>query len=128
MGDRISIQFKDMDGRESPVIFSHWGGMGFLEDARHFIKEMSDTRGFSSMEAGKLAVDTIAVLRQEHEMYLGKDVFEGDNSDNGNYVYYIEKNEWRKYNPSKSKKDMVNNLKGTLNEIKDIIEKYEGLE
>ncbi|MFA6718682.1 MAG: hypothetical protein WCS15_06355 [Prevotella sp.] len=129
MGDRISIQFKDKYGRESPVIFSHWGGMGFLEDAKDFIKEMSDAKGFSSVEAGKLAVDTIAVLRQDnHEMYLGMTVFDGDNSDNGNYMYNLEKNEWKRHNPSKPKKDVVKDLKSTLNDIKNIIEKYEGLE
>lgn len=40
MGDRVSIQFKDKDGTLSPVLFSHWGGMEFVKQARKYVKEL----------------------------------------------------------------------------------------
>jgi len=96
MGDRISISFKKGDD-ESVVLFSHWGGKSFLEEARKYVKELKEERKRSLMfpldrlEPETIMVDFIRHLtrdmsRVEGDLYLGKTPEDGDNSDNGHFV------------------------------------------
>ena len=39
MGDRVSVSFKDNNGKESVSIYHHWGGKSFPALARHWFKE-----------------------------------------------------------------------------------------
>ena len=100
MGDRISVQFKDVGGDNSVVIFSHWGGQEFLKFSKDFIEDMRSNNSLWQRSSGEVAAVFIAQCWKEgHEVYVEKDVFSGDNSDNGNYLYNIEKDTWKKHNP-----------------------------
>ena len=37
MGDRVSVQFKNGEDT-SVVLFNHWGGMGFVEEVKKWVK------------------------------------------------------------------------------------------
>ena len=100
MGDRISISFKKGDN-ESVVLFSHWGGKSFLEEAREYVKELKEEKKGSSMfpldrlEPETVMVDFIRHLthymgRVESDLYLGKTPEDGDNSDNGHFVIDLD--------------------------------------
>jgi len=110
MGDRVSIQFKsDQDdglGEDiSEVLFHHWGGEGFVDLAKVFINDLNrqvpQDHGcpISRRECRTILVQFIAWLQKHghcdnynypgflsHSLYLGKDMHDGDNSDNGHYV------------------------------------------
>ena len=96
MGDRISVSFKDGKD-ESPALFSHWGGRGFLQIALDYMKELiKETSGKQCMpldrrEPGTVMVDFIRHLTKDEKritnnLYLGKDYNDGDNSDNGHWA------------------------------------------
>tara|TARA_Y100000310_G_scaffold122783_3_gene121492 strand:+ start:1403 stop:1714 length:312 start_codon:yes stop_codon:yes gene_type:complete len=98
MGDRVSISFKNAD-EESVALFSHWGGMGFVEEARGYVEDLKIAQPQSILGHGPLArrepntvmVDfirylTSAMPRVEGNYYLGKDETEGDNSNNGHHI------------------------------------------
>jgi hypothetical protein len=99
MGDRVSISFSD--GREvSVVLFSHWGGMGFVKQAQDYIKELNEyirtkPKGISfpldRKEPSTVMVDFIRHItkneeRIESDLYLGAIPEDGDNSDNGHFI------------------------------------------
>lgn len=98
MGDRVSISFRNGE-QESVVLFNHWGGFGFANEALDYVKELKAERGSSVMmpldrfEPETVLVDFIRYYinalgwdRVESSLYLGKDRYDGDNSDNGRYV------------------------------------------
>lgn len=105
MGNRISIQFKNGED-ESPVLFSHWGGEEFKQEAEDYVTElkgeigMKSTNGLSPLdrlEPGTVMVDFIRqttkdMKRVESDLYLGKDENDGDNSDNGHHIIELDNN------------------------------------
>ena len=99
MGDRISIQFQTGHER-SVTLFSHWGGETMPRYVRQFDAEVlkkckGDSYPLDRMEPNTVMVAFLAWLVRgpendevpTHDYYLGKDRSDGDNSDNGNYVY-----------------------------------------
>lgn len=48
MGDRVSISFKNKD-EESVALFSHWGGMAFVQKAREYVAVLQAERGKDSL-------------------------------------------------------------------------------
>ncbi len=103
MGDRVSISFKN--GREESVaLFSHWGGMSFVREAEQYVKKLKKWAGkrecepLERLEPDTVMVDFIREITKEEEkiksgIYLGKDEWEGDNSDNGHHVIDLTKGE-----------------------------------
>ena len=101
MGARISINFKNKDYK-SPVLFSHWGGPEFLEDAKKYLEELKEkTKKYkritplSRMEPQTVMVDFIRHLTKDMEMvsgdlYLGSDEHDGDNGDYGHHEIDLE--------------------------------------
>jgi hypothetical protein len=97
MGDRVSISFIK-DTEESLALFSHWGGMAFVDTARDYVKKLNKEVPEESMypltrrEPRVVMVDFIRSLfenspkeRVRSNYYLGKDENDGDNSDNGHH-------------------------------------------
>lgn len=106
MGNRISIQFKNGED-ESPVLFSHWGGEEFKQEAEDYVTElkgeigmknpMTGTEPLDRLEPGTVMVDFIRQItknmdRVKSDLYLGKDENDGDNSDNGHHVIELDNN------------------------------------
>lgn len=102
MGDRISIQFRDENGFESPVLFSHWRGQDFLNTVMEYLENLlTEVDGehllpIQRLEPGTVMVDFIRYLtegngRVSHDLYLGRTPKDGDNSDNGHYVIELLK-------------------------------------
>ena len=104
MGDRVSIQF--VNGKEkSVVLFSHWGGVGFVKEARTYAKELkawakkeeeSCGMPLNRFEPRTVMVDFIRHItkgmpRVESDLYLGINANDGDNSDNGHFVIDLGK-------------------------------------
>lgn len=99
MGDRISVSFK-ADQEESVVIFSHWGGMEFYQNAKNYVQSLKRhlklTEGPCSDPLGRLEPNTVMVDFIRHitkplervngDLYLGKTANDGDNSDNGHFT------------------------------------------
>jgi hypothetical protein len=99
MGDRVSISF-DNNGDESVVLFSHWGGKEFADEATKFLKTLrkdivkkDSTLGcgpLGRMEPNTVMVDFIRhvtkkLKRVDGDLYLGSTSTDGDNSDNGHF-------------------------------------------
>lgn len=99
MGNRISIQF--LNGAvTSVVLFSHWGGLQFREDAETYAKHLAECNvkaegmgvtPLQRLEPNTVMVDFIRHMTQdveavEHNLYLGVDEDDGDNSDNGHFI------------------------------------------
>jgi hypothetical protein len=103
MGDRISISFANGKD-ESVALFSHWGGMSFLEKARQYVVELKKTlekrdsgivNPIDRLEPDTVMVDFIRHITKgkeliESDLYLGKDENCGDNSDNGHYKIELD--------------------------------------
>lgn len=99
MGDRVSIQFQK-DEVLSPVLFSHWDGMGFVQEARQYVRDLKEaikkaasvgTYPLDRLEPETVFVDFIRHLthkmkRVESNYYAGCSENDGDNSDNGHHV------------------------------------------
>ena len=96
MGARISIQFKNGDNK-SVVLFNHWGGEEFAEEAREYVKELkeevkdSQAMPLHRLEPNTVMVDFIRSItknlpRVEGSLYLAKNETEGDNSDYGHHI------------------------------------------
>lgn len=96
MGARISIQFAN--GNEtSPVLFSHWGGEEFIDEANTYLQELKAevtnkvTEPLDRLSPQTVMVDFIRYLTKDMErsssnLYLGVDENDGDNSDYGHHV------------------------------------------
>jgi hypothetical protein len=124
MGDRVSVSFvreaEDWQGQmcrsESVVLFSHWGGIGFVEKAegyaRELVEKMKRDPNIVSSPLARLEPETVMVdfiryvtpsqARVLSDLYLGADSGSGDNSDNGHYCIHLdttkvwtEKHLWR---------------------------------
>jgi len=99
MGDRVSISFKNKD-EESVALFSHWGGMSFVEIAQQYAADLKKSKeGKTLMPLDRLEPQTVMVdfIRYlfkeivstdevESNYYLGKDKDSGDNGDNGHFT------------------------------------------
>jgi len=101
MGDRVSIQFVSGDDK-SVVLFSHWGGMEFVEKASEYLQELiEELDGKSGEPLGRLEPSTVMVdfvrhitkgmKRVTHDLYLGVSEGDGDNSDNGHHIIDLVK-------------------------------------
>jgi hypothetical protein len=102
MGDRVSIQFEDDENMKSPVLFSHYGGKDFVKYAEKYAKNLAKRKkGKTMMPLDRLESQTVIVdfIRNitkgqkeiEGNLYLGRNVREGDNSDNGNHIIKLRK-------------------------------------
>lgn len=101
MGARISVQFTKGE-EKSVVLFSHWGGEEFGDDAEQYAedlkKEVAENGGvmpIDRLEPGTVMVDFIRSLtkdmpRVESDLYLGVDEDDGDNSDYGHRVISLD--------------------------------------
>lgn len=99
MGDRISVQFRN-GNRTSVVFFSHWDGRDLLKAVKAYYKErgMADNKEhmmpLDRKEPNTVMVDFIVWYmaevgnsRVENNYYLGATSNDGDNSDNGHWVF-----------------------------------------
>lgn len=100
MGNRVSIQFKNAD-ETSVALFSHWGGMSFVKEAKKYVSDLKKERaGKTTMPIDRLEPDTVMVdfirhvtqkmTRVDSDLYLAKDGNSGDNSDNGNHIVKLD--------------------------------------
>jgi len=97
MGARISIQF-EKENEKSVVLFSHWGGEEFAEQAEQYAEdlknEVSKNNGLNPLdrlEPNTVMVDFIRSItkempRVEGDLYLGINKNDGDNSDYGHKI------------------------------------------
>ena len=99
MGDRASVSFK-YKGEESVVLFNHWGGKEFQDEAVEYAKALKSERSNGSgmrpidrFEPCVVMVDFIRHIthklgdkRMEDTIYLGATENDGDNGDNGHVV------------------------------------------
>ena len=110
MGDRISIQFKN--GNETSIVFfSHWDGKEMINAVNRYIavlkKEVLANRieennirfPLDRLEPNIVMLDFIRWFAKDlgrinSNYYLGKDQNDGDNSDNGNWVYDLNEDSW----------------------------------
>ena len=99
MGNRISIAFKN--GNETSItLFSHWDGMGLIEAVKDYVSVMERTRPEGSMlmpldrrEPNTVMLDFITYHLKfpvSSNYYLGKDEHDGDNSDNGHWIFDLQ--------------------------------------
>ena len=111
MGDRISFSFVNGDW-ESVTYFAHWLGRRLLstvdEYYQQLISVLSDRKegeGYINYPIDRLEPGTVMVdfIRWHHKddklvessFYLGKDKNDGDNSDNGHWVFDLDKGKWK---------------------------------
>lgn len=104
MGDRVSIRFTKGYNTDAPVIFSHWGGVGFVNAAISYAKDLVDENlairtltPLDRLEPRTVTCDFIFNIgkyyyldsshthRIDGDIYLGKDEYDGDNSENGHF-------------------------------------------
>lgn len=95
MGDRVSVQF-DRNGDKSVVLFSHWGGMELVKEAKKYVKLLKEERKGQMMpidrfEPATVMVDFVRWLtkdmeRVESDYYIVGSTSEGDNGDNGHHI------------------------------------------
>ena len=110
MGDRVSVQFKNGEDT-SVVLFNHWGGMGFVEEVKKWVKNFemhvianwkhkNHSTPITRCDVENLMVQFIASLGKHekdynfnqlvsHSLYLGKTQNDGDNSDNGHHIIEV---------------------------------------
>jgi hypothetical protein len=103
MGDRISISFKD-DQEESIVFFEHHAGLRLKKGVEAFIKEIdkkyekNDHDPYSRREASAIMPVFIAWYANkngiDYNVYLGATKDDGDNSDNGHFVFDLVTGKW----------------------------------
>ena len=94
MGDRVSIQFKDGQGRMSAVLSNHWGGMEFVKEAKEFIHNFKTPPNeglrmkgpFYRRDADTMMVAFIQSLRMNESLSIVPTKNDCDNSDNGHHI------------------------------------------
>lgn len=104
MGDRVSIAFRN-NGVDSVTLFSHWGGREFVDKAEDYCEALIEkvkSHYLAWLPIGRLEPQTVMVdfIRSlttgqnivGSDLYLGKDEFDGDNSDNGHYILEFQGN------------------------------------
>jgi len=102
MGDRVSIQFRK--GKHASVtLFSHWGGQALVRRAQAYVRVLHEESRrpdffvagpLGRLEPATVMVDFIHTITNErfgegrvtNDLYLGRDEYDGDNSDNGHWV------------------------------------------
>jgi hypothetical protein len=100
MGNRVSIRF--VNGEEkSPVLFSQWGGMGFVTEAKAYVADLQFERSGRAMPLDRFEPRTVLVdfiryftrgmPRVESDLYLACNENDGDNSDNGHHDIQLTK-------------------------------------
>ena len=107
MGDRISIQFKNGSDK-SVVLFSHWDGEDFYNDAKQYVKELKDILANDKkaggmlqcgptgrMEPNTIMVDFVRWFTKKLPIvngnyYFGVDEIDGDNRDNGHKIINLK--------------------------------------
>lgn len=100
MGDRISIQFKNRD-ELSVCLFSHWDGQQLLDKVYEYTQSLkqitndSISKPLDRLEPQTIMVDFIRFLTKDMKIvksnyYLGRDEYDGDNSNNGNFIINLE--------------------------------------
>ena len=104
MGARASVSFKDQYG-ESPVVFSHWGGEEFHQEAKNYVDQLKQdivdghlkpSWPLGRLEANRVVIDFIRHItkdleRVESDFYLVRTELEGDNSDYGHKTIDLTK-------------------------------------
>ena len=105
VGDRISFSFINGD-RESVAFFAHWAGRWMLASVESYWKELNKELDGSSfyplqrLEPNTVMLDFIKWFFSDSDariwssFYLGKDDNDGDNSDNGHWIFDLQKGEW----------------------------------
>lgn len=103
MGNRVSIAFRN-NNDVSPVLFSHWGGIEFVDEAKKYVRKLKKEAEKKSLEKfcaseplyrlepGTVMIDFIINCIKPNEngrvcsdYYLETDEKYGDNSDNGHF-------------------------------------------
>lgn len=108
MGARISIQFEN-NKEKSVVLYSHWGGETFLQNAKKYVKNLilainanktqKSSTPYTRLEPNTIMVDFIRYITKDLEkvdgnLYLECNEFQGDNSDYGHHIIQLtNKNE-----------------------------------
>ena len=92
MGDRVSVSFKDNNGKESVSIYHHWGGKAFPALARHWFKEHYKQPEHQGVYANKVVVQFLAWLGKHDKSTDSIDIVEKgfDDSDNGHYTIFTK--------------------------------------
>jgi hypothetical protein len=113
MGNRVSISFRS-GKQESVALFSHWGGMEFVKQAREYVKDLrkciAKDKFATGWPLGRLEPNTVMVdfvmhatilwlvesqrigergLNTKHitnDLYLAATENDGDNDGNGHHV------------------------------------------
>lgn len=113
MGDRISISFRKGD-KESVALFSHWEGEDLKESVEKYllwldenVPKAGQTFPLERRQPGIVMLDFTRWLAnsQRHAKFrawdpimsgwhLGQDDMDGDNSDNGHWVYDLDTDMW----------------------------------
>jgi hypothetical protein len=109
MGDRISIQFEGEYEEKSIVIFEHWAGKNMISGVREWLKDIDKRVPYKKGVNGRGPIerrepcyaicDFIAWYSAKYpnnSMYLGATEFDGDNSDNGHYIYNFVTGLWNR--------------------------------
>lgn len=101
MGNRVSIQFEEKLGAKSIAFFSHWDGESLKEAAEDYVNILKDaietgdiTKGYPlyRLECNTVMINFIRYYLKdegdyiESNYYSGNDEWDGDNSDNGNFI------------------------------------------
>jgi hypothetical protein len=106
LGDRVSISFQGKLSEdwteESPALFSHWRGMGFVEEATEYLKNLKaeakkegESLPLYRLEPATVMLDFIRHIaskekRITNDLYICKSQEEGDNSDNGHWTINLQ--------------------------------------
>jgi hypothetical protein len=104
MGDRVSIRFTNKEDKDAPVIFCHWGGLGFVEAAVRYSQDLIEERKGGIEPLDRLEPRTVTCdflynveryypinlggkdfHRISHDIYMGINENDGDNGDNGHF-------------------------------------------
>ena len=119
MGDRISVQF--VNGKDkSVVLFAHWAGEHFANEVERYIKDLNKEVPKASCmplerrETGTVMLDFVRwltlqgtfrsrvmkgkdwvdVSRVMSSYYIEPDEANGDNSDNGHWIWDLASDQW----------------------------------
>jgi hypothetical protein len=101
MPNSVSIQFAYRGG-VSAVLFSHWGGIEFVEEANEYARclideaaELGDEDPLYRLEPKTVIVDFIRHVTRDldrvvHDLYLGVSEKDGDNGTWGHHVVRLD--------------------------------------
>ena len=72
MGDRVSISFRDSDGKESPALFHHWGGTEFPNFALNWFKDFKDQNKAESNFSTPITRHEARVMMTQFLDFIGR--------------------------------------------------------